>query len=74
MINTPASPWRLRVSQQRQKAIGRELKRLYVSILAEPTPVRFLHLLEKADLMLSRRDGSSVRLAKMRSSGPSSSS
>ncbi len=50
MVSITTSLFQQRADQRRQKDIGRQLKRLYADIVAEPTPGSLLLLLENADL------------------------
>ena len=40
---------KLRVTRARQRAIGRELRRLYDEVVSEPLPDEFLEILRKID-------------------------
>ena len=43
-------------ARARQRAIGRELRRMYDDVVQEPVPEDFLELLRKIDLAKSKRD------------------
>lgn len=46
-------------ARARQRAIGRELRRLYDEIVQEPVPDDFLELLKKIDAAAGKKDGGS---------------
>jgi hypothetical protein len=46
-------------ARARQRAIGRELRRMYDEIVQEPVPEDFLELLKKIDAAAIKRDGGS---------------
>lgn len=46
-------------ARARQRAIGRELRRMYDEIVQEPVPTDFLELLKKIDAAAARKDGAS---------------
>jgi len=43
-------------ARARQRAIGRELRRMYDDVVQEPVPEDFLELLRKIDLAKGKRD------------------
>ncbi len=46
-------------ARARQRAIGRELRRMYDEIVQEPIPEDFMELLHKIDAAAARKDGGS---------------
>ena len=44
-------------ARARQRAIGRELRRMYDEVVQEPVPEDFLELLKKIDATAGKRDG-----------------
>ena len=46
-------------ARARQRAIGRELRRMYDEIVQEPVPEDFLELLKKIDAAAIKKDGAS---------------
>ena len=46
-------------ARSRQRAIGRELRRMYDEVVQEPVPDDFLELLKKIDESKGKKDGSS---------------
>ena len=46
-------------ARARQRAIGRELRRMYDEIVQEPVPTDFLELLKKIDAAAAKKDGAS---------------
>ncbi len=46
-------------ARARQRAIGRELRRMYDEIVQEPIPDDFLDLLKKIDAAAVKKDGAS---------------
>ena len=46
-------------ARARQRAIGRELRRMYDEIVQEPIPDDFLDLLKKIDAAAVKKDGGS---------------
>jgi hypothetical protein len=46
-------------ARARQRAIGRELRRMYDEIVQEPVPDDFMELLKKIDAAAIKRDGGS---------------
>lgn len=46
-------------ARARQRAIGRELRRMYDDVVQEPVPGDFLDLLKKIDESKGKKDGSS---------------
>ena len=46
-------------ARARQRAIGRELRRMYDEVVQEPVPEDFLELLKKIDAAAVRKDGAS---------------
>jgi hypothetical protein len=46
-------------ARARQRAIGRELRRMYDEIVQEPVPDDFLDLLKKIDAAAVKKDGGS---------------
>jgi hypothetical protein len=46
-------------ARARQRAIGRELRRMYDEVVQEPVPDDFLELLKKIDAAAVRKDGAS---------------
>lgn len=46
-------------ARARQRAIGRELRRMYDDVVQEPVPDDFLELLKKIDESKGKKDGSS---------------
>ena len=46
-------------ARARQRALGRELRRLYDEIVQEPVPEDFLDLLKKIDAAAVKKDGGS---------------
>jgi hypothetical protein len=46
-------------ARARQRAIGRELRRMYDEIVQEPVPEDFLDLLKKIDAAAVKKDGGS---------------
>jgi hypothetical protein len=49
-----------RAIRARQRAIGRELRRMYDDVAQEPVPVEFLDLLRKIDQASNPDDGNQV--------------
>ena len=47
-----------RAIRARQRAIGRELRRMYDEVVQEPIPEDFLDLLKKIDEVQGKKDGS----------------
>ena len=45
-------------ARARQRAIGRELRRMYDEVVQEPIPEDFLDLLKKIDEVQGKKDGS----------------
>jgi hypothetical protein len=46
-------------ARARQRAIGRELRRMYDEIVQEPIPDDFMDLLKKIDAAAAKKDGGS---------------
>ena len=46
-------------ARARQRAIGRELRRMYDDVVQEPVPDDFIDLLKKIDESKGKKDGSS---------------
>ena len=46
-------------ARARQRAIGRELRRMYDEVVQEPVPEDFVDLLRKIDETRSKKDGAS---------------
>ncbi|HXJ03199.1 MAG TPA: NepR family anti-sigma factor [Micropepsaceae bacterium] len=46
-------------ARARQRAIGRELRRMYDDVVQEPIPEDFIDLLKKIDESKGKKDGSS---------------
>ncbi len=46
-------------ARARQRAIGRELRRMYDEIVQEPVPDDFMELLKKIDAAAIKKDGAS---------------
>jgi hypothetical protein len=44
-------------ARARQRAIGRELRRMYDEVVQEPVPEDFLELLKKIDATAGKKDG-----------------
>ena len=46
-------------ARARQRALGRELRRMFDEVVQEPIPEDFLELLKKIDAQATRKDGGS---------------